>query len=109
MAQPWRASDAAASGAASVCCHPVQGAVHSGPSPWPLHGYKGRPHGDLAVGDVLAGLARALGNNAAAQGAGAAKDAAGADFANNPEGQMELPGADIQPQRPFQIHGLFAL
>jgi len=42
-------------------------------------GTKGDPGGDLAVGDVLAGLARALGHSATAQGAGIAEDAAGGE------------------------------
>ena len=108
MAQPWRAAAATASGAAGIGGHPVQGPVHRRPVDGLSSGHKGRPHGDLAVGDMLAGLARALGHSAASQGAGTAEDAAGADFANNPEGQMELPGANIQPQRPFLIHGLLA-
>ena len=43
-------------------------------------GTKGDTGGDLAVGDVLASLARALGHRAAAQGAGIAEDAAGAEL-----------------------------
>ena len=40
-------------------------------------GTKGRPGRDMADDDVLAGLAGALGNSAASQGAGIAEDAAG--------------------------------
>lgn len=71
-----RAPAAMASGAAGIGGHPVQGAVHRGPVYGLSSGHKGRPHGDLAVGDVLAGLAGALGNSAASQGAGIAEDAA---------------------------------
>jgi len=39
-------------------------------------GTKGRPGRDMADDDVLAGLAGALGNSAASQGAGIAEDAA---------------------------------
>jgi len=51
--------------------------AQSGGPPPPVYyglsaGHKGRPYRDLAVGDVLAGPAGALGNNSAAQGAGIA-------------------------------------
>jgi hypothetical protein len=79
--QPRRASAALASGAAGVGGHPVQG---RGPPPPECDGlsagYKVGPHGNLAVGDVLAGLARALRHSAASQGAGVAEDAAGAEL-----------------------------
>jgi hypothetical protein len=77
--QPWRAPAALASGAAGVGGHPVQGPIDSRPVYALSAGHKGRPHGDLAVGDVLAGLARAIRHRAAAKGAGAAEDAAGAE------------------------------
>jgi hypothetical protein len=79
MVQPWRSPAAAASGAAGVSGHPVQGPVHRSPVDGLSSRHKGRPHGDLAVGDMLAGPARALGHSAASQGAGAAEDAAGAE------------------------------
>jgi len=102
MVQPWRASAAVASGAVGIGGHPVQGAIASPP------GTKGGPHGDLAVCDVLAGPV-SVRPQRRYQGGMSRRGCRRADFANNPEGQMELPGADIQPQRPFQIHGLFAL
>ena len=75
-----RAAAIPASCAAGVGGHPVQGFVYSRPVYGLPAGYEGRPHGDLAVGYMLAGQARALGNSAAAQGAGAAEDPAWAEL-----------------------------
>ena len=75
-----RAAAISASGAASKGGHPVQGAVYSCPVYGLPAGYEGRPHGDLAVGYVLASLARAVRHCAAAKRAGAAEDAAGTEL-----------------------------
>ena len=64
----WRPAAISASGTAGVGGHPVQSPVYSRPVYGLSAGYEGRPHGDLAVGYVLAGLARALGHSAAAVG-----------------------------------------
>jgi hypothetical protein len=69
-----------ASGAVGVGGHPVQGPIDSRPVYGLSAGHKGRPGGDLAVCDVLSGAGRALRRRAAAQGAGAAEDAAGAEL-----------------------------
>jgi hypothetical protein len=69
-----RAAAISASGAAGVGGHPVESPVHFGPVYGLPTGYEGRPHGDLAVGYVLASLARAIRHCAAAQGAGGAED-----------------------------------
>ena len=45
----------AATDTAGVGGHPVQSAVYSRPVYGLPAGYEGRPHGDLTVGDVLAG------------------------------------------------------
>lgn len=74
-----RAAAIPASGAAGVGGHPVQGAVYSRPVYGLPAGHKWGPHGDLAVGYMLAGLAGALRRRATAQRAGIAEDAAGAE------------------------------
>ncbi len=76
-----RAAAIPASGTAGVGGHPVQGLIYRGPVYGLPAGHKGGPHGDLAVGDVLAGLARALRRRATAQGTGIAEDATGAELA----------------------------
>ena len=73
-----RAAAVPASGTAGVGGHPVQGAINSRPVDSLSSRHKGRPHGDLAVGYVLASQSRAIRHRAAAQGAGATEDAAGA-------------------------------
>ena len=78
-----RAAAIPASCAAGVGGHPVQSPVYSRPVYGLSAGHKGGPHGYLAVADVLAGLAGALGNSATAQGAGIAEDAAGAELGLN--------------------------
>ena len=80
MVQPWRAPAALASGAAGIGGHPVQSLVHCGPIDGLSSGHKRRPGRDLAVGDVLAGPASAIGHSAVSQEAGAAEDAAGAEL-----------------------------
>ena len=55
-----RAAAISASGAAGVDDHPVQGPVHRGPVDGLSSGHEGRPHGDLAVADVLSGAGRAV-------------------------------------------------
>ena len=69
-----------ASGTAGIGGHPVESLVHCGPVDGLSSGHEMRPSGDLAVGYMLAGLAGALGNSAAAQGAGAAEDLAGGEL-----------------------------
>ena len=75
-----RAAAIPASGAAGVGGHPVESPVYSHPVYGLPAGHKGGPHWNLAVGYMLAGLARALRHSATAQGAGAAEDAAGAEL-----------------------------
>jgi len=75
-----RAAAIAASGAAGVGGHPVQRFVYSRPVYGLPAGHKGGPHGDLAVGYMLSGLAGALRHNAAAQGAGITEDVAGTEL-----------------------------
>ena len=75
-----RAAAISASGAAGVGGHPVESPVYSRPVNGLSSGHEGRPHGDLAVGYVLASQARALRHRAAAKGAGAAEDATGAEL-----------------------------
>ena len=67
-------------GAAGVGGHPLQGAVYSRPIYGLSSDDKGRPHGDLAVGYMLASLVRAIRCRAATKGAGTAEDAAGAEL-----------------------------
>ena len=75
-----RAAAVPASGAAGVGGHPVESPVYSRPVYGLPAGHKGGPHWNLAVGYMLAGAGRALCSSAAAQGAGAAEDPAGAEL-----------------------------